>query len=119
MGGHARMACTDHGKETGMANATITYTPPDRAAVAKRARVLAARRAVISPVTDTEKIMSHIDERMHHVDTGRRADMLVSLPAMLAALVPMLAPLLICYGVALGIQCFLVTPVVVKIVRKL
>jgi hypothetical protein len=56
---------------------------------------------------------------MHHVDTGRRADMLVSLPAMLAALVPMLAPLLVCYGVALGIQCFLVTPVVVKIARGL
>jgi hypothetical protein len=102
-----------------MASATITYTPPDRAAVAKRARVLAARRAVVSPVTDADKIMEHIDERMHHVDTGRRADILVSLPAMLAALVPMLAPALICYGAALGIQFFLVTPVLVKIARKL
>jgi hypothetical protein len=81
--------------------------------------VVMVRRRAKATVSDTDRILSSLDGHMRDVDTGRRADMLVSLPAMLAALVPMLSPVMVPYMVALTVQCFLITPVVVKIAKHL
>jgi hypothetical protein len=79
-----------------------------------------ARRAAraTAELTDAEKIMRHVDERIQHTDTGRRADLLLSLPAALSAVCPIALTAL---GIAVIIQSLamfaLALPVLYKIIR--
>jgi hypothetical protein len=77
--------------------------------------VVMVRKRTAGSVSDADRILDGVDKRMHEVDTGRRADILVSLPAMLAALVPVM----LAGGVAVVALLILTMPVVVKIARKL
>jgi hypothetical protein len=80
-----------------------------------------AKRAAqrTADITDAEKIMRHVDERLSHVDSGKRTDILISLPAALSAVCPIALTAL---GIAVIIQSLamfiLAMPVIYKIIRR-
>ena len=112
-------------KKTTYRRTSVIICRADSVAVHMRRHEVALRKVapvvtpVTAPVLDADKLLhdfsDSLDKKVRNVDTGRRADILVSLPAALCTIVPVLLVGLPCILVMFAMTC----PLLYKITRKL